>query len=43
MVPLQGEINCKEKVRLWLEEKKWWISSKGEDIELDDSQKLEFE
>ena len=41
MVPLQEEINNKEKERLWLEEKRWWISSKGEDLELDDSQKLE--
>ena len=37
MVPLQGEINNKEKERLWFEEKRWWISSKGEDLELDDS------
>ena len=37
MVPLQGEINNKEKERLWLEVKRWWISSKGEDLELDDS------
>ena len=41
MVHLQGEINSKEKERLWLEEKRWWISSKGEDLELDDSQKSE--
>ena len=37
MVPLKGEINSKEEERLWLEEKRWWISSKGEDLELDDS------
>ena len=37
MVPLQGEINSKEKETVWLEEKRWWISSKGEDLELDDS------
>ena len=37
MVPLQGEINSKEEERLRLEEKRWWISSKGEDLELDDS------
>ena len=41
MVPLQGEINSKEEERLWLEEKRWWISSKGEDLELDDSRKPE--
>ena len=41
MVPLQGEINSKEEERLWLEEKRWWISSKREDLELDDSRKLE--
>ena len=41
MVPLQGEINSKEKERLWLEEKRWWISSKGEDLELDVSRKSE--
>ena len=34
--PLQGEINSKEEESLWLEEKRWWISSKGEDLELDD-------
>ena len=28
---------------MWLEEKRWWISSKGEDVELDDSRKLESE
>ena len=39
MVPLQGEINSKEEERLWLEEKRWWISSKREDLELDDSRK----
>ena len=43
MVHLQGEINSKEEERLWLEEKRWWISSKGEDVELDDSRKLESE
>ena len=43
MVSLQGEINSKEEERLWLEEKRWWISSKGEELELDDSQKSEFE
>ena len=37
MVPLQGEINSKEEERLWLGEKRWWISSKGEDLDLDDS------
>ena len=43
MVPLQGEINSKEEERLWLEEKRWWISSQEEDLELDDSQKPESE
>ena len=43
MIPFHGEINSKEEERLWLEEKRWWISSKGEDLELDDSCKLEFE
>ena len=43
MVPLQGEINSKKEERVWLKEKRWWISSKGEDLELDDSRKLEFE
>ena len=42
MFPLQGEINSKEEERLWLEEKRWWISSK-EDLELDDSRKSESE
>ena len=37
MVSFQGLINSKEEKRLWLEEKSWWISSKGEDFELDDS------
>ena len=41
MVPFQGEINSKEEERLWLEEKRWWISSKEEDFELDNSQKPE--
>ena len=43
VVPLQGEINSKEEKRLWLEENSWWISSKGEDLELDDSRKPECE
>ena len=37
MVPLQGEINSKEEERLWLGKNRWWISSKGEDLDLDDS------
>ena len=39
MVPLQGEINSKQEERLWLEEKRWWISSKEENLDLDDSRK----
>ena len=41
IVPLQEKINSKEEERLWLEERRWWISSKGEDLELDDSRKSE--
>ena len=37
MVPLQWEINSKKEERLWLEETRWWISSKGEELELDDT------
>ena len=31
LVPLQGEISSKENERLWLEKKRLWISSQGED------------
>ncbi|KAJ4706604.1 Retrovirus-related Pol polyprotein from transposon TNT 1-94 [Melia azedarach] len=30
-----GEINSKEEEKLWLEEKRWWISSKGEEDSTD--------
>ena len=34
MVPLQGEINSKEEERLWIEERRGWISGKGERLRL---------
>ena len=50
MVPHQGEISSKEEEQLWLEEKKLWMSSKGEDLAivgnnktLDDTYSVEFE